>query len=72
MAILEVQVERRSPVMRQKRVGKWIENPLSPSGRNNGSQAHEINKWALRGVNGFKGVQKERKSKPWAVYDVEK
>ena len=23
-------------------------------------------------VNGLKGVWKERKSKPWAVYDVEK
>ena len=31
----------------QKRVSKWIEKPLSPSGRNNGSYAHKINKWAL-------------------------
>ena len=53
--------------MRQKRVGKWIENLLSPSGRNNGLQAHEINKWALRRqmslkeANGLKGARKERK-----------
>ena len=32
----------------QKRVSKWTEKPLSSSGRNNGLQAHEINKWALR------------------------
>ena len=32
----------------QKRVSKWIEKPLSPNGNNNGSQAHDINKWALR------------------------
>ena len=32
----------------QKRVSKWIEKPLSPNGRNNGLQAHEINKWAFR------------------------
>ena len=44
----------------------------SSSSRNNGSQAHEINKPGLEEVNGIKRVQKERKSKPWAVYDVEK
>jgi len=51
MAILEVQVERRNPTTRtkKKRIGKWIKNPLRLSGRNNGSQAHEINKWALKG-----------------------
>ena len=32
----------------QKRVGKRIEKLLSPSGKNNGSQIREINKWALR------------------------
>ena len=26
----------------------------------------------LEEVNGLKGVQKERKSKPWAVYNVKK
>ena len=28
----------------QKRVSKWIEKPLNPSGKNNGLQTHEINK----------------------------
>ena len=46
--------------------------PLSPNGRNNGSQAHEIKKMGLEEVNGPKGAWKERKSKPWAVYDVKK
>ena len=32
----------------QERVGKQVAKPLDPSGMNNGSQAHEINKWALR------------------------
>ena len=41
--------EREKPGQhRQKGVGKQIENSLNPSNRNNGSQAHEINKWVLR------------------------
>ena len=32
----------------QQRVGKQVAKPLGSSGTNNGSQAHEINKWALR------------------------
>ena len=56
---------------KQKRVGKWIENPLSQSGRNNGLQAHEINKWALRRQMGLKEPRKRKTNKPWAVYDVE-
>ena len=31
----------------QQRVGKQVVKLLGPSGRNNGSQAHEINKWTL-------------------------
>ena len=33
---------------RKELISKWIEKPLSPSGRNNGLQVHKINKWALR------------------------
>ena len=39
------------PSGRQKawqRVGKYVAKPSGPSGRNDGSQVHEINKWALR------------------------
>ena len=32
----------------QQRVGKQVVKPLGPSGRNNRSQAHEINNWVLR------------------------
>jgi len=32
----------------QQRIGKQMAKPLGPSGRNNGSQTHEINKWALK------------------------
>ena len=49
MAILEAQGKGETQQHGQKRVGKWIENSLSSSGRNNGSQTHEINKWALKG-----------------------
>ena len=44
----------------QKRIGKWIENPLSPNGRNNESQAHEIKQMGLEEVNVLKGAWKER------------
>ena len=32
----------------QQWVGKQVAKPSGPSGKNNGSQAYEINKWALR------------------------
>ena len=32
----------------QQKVGKQVAKPSGPSGRNDGSQVHEINKWALR------------------------
>ena len=40
--------------------------PLSPSGRNNGSQDHEISKWALRKQMGSKELGKREivSSKP--------
>ena len=34
------------------------QKPLSPNGRNNGSQVHEINKWALRKQIGSKEPEK--------------
>ena len=41
------------------------------SGRNNGSQAQEINKWALKKQVGLKKPGKRVIAYPWAVYDVE-
>ena len=32
----------------QQRFGKQVAKPSGPSGWNDGSQVHEINKWALR------------------------
>ena len=45
-----------------KGVGKWIENSLSSSSRNNGSQAHEINKWVLKREMGLKELEKREKA----------
>ena len=53
---------------RPKRSWQKIENkkPLSPSGRNNGSQVHKINKWVLRKQMGSKEPEKREitNSKP--------
>ena len=49
-----------------------MKKPLNPSGRNNGLQAHEINKWALRKQTGLKEPRKRKEANPWAVCDVEK
>ena len=56
----------------QQRIGKQIAKPLGPSGRNNGLQAHEINKWASKRQVGLKKPGKREITYPWAVYDVEK
>ena len=48
----------------QQRFGKRVAKPSGPSGRNDGSQVHEINKWGLEEVNGLKEAQKERNSIP--------
>ena len=51
----------------QKEVAKDREKkPLSPSGKNNGSQVHEISKWALRKQMGSKEPRKREiaNSKP--------
>ena len=45
---------------------------LGPSSRNNGSQAHEINKWALKRQVGLKEPRKREIAYSWAVYDIEK
>ena len=42
----------------QQWVGKQVAKPLGPSGTNNGSQAHEINKMGLEEVNGLKEARK--------------
>ena len=51
----------------EKKLAKDREQkPLSPSGRNNGSQVYEINKWALRKQMGSKEPRKREiaNSKP--------
>jgi len=46
--------------------------PLGPSGKNNGSQAYEINKWVLKRQAGLKKPGKRKIAYPWALYDIEK
>ena len=52
------QIKGRKPnpaTQTEKKLAKDREQkPLSPSGRNNGSYVHEINKWALRKQMGSK------------------
>ena len=38
----------------QQRFGKQVAKPSGPNNRSDGSQVHEINKWALRRYMGFK------------------
>ena len=56
----------------QQRFGKQVAKPSGPSGRNDGSQVHEIKKWALRRQIGLKKLKKKEIAYLWAVYDVEK
>ena len=70
---MRIQVERRKAQRQgQQRIGKQMAKPLGPSGRNNGPQAYEINKWALKKQVGLKKPGKRVIAYPWAVYDVEK
>ena len=52
----------------QQRIDKQMVKPLGPSGRNNGSQTHEINKWVLERQMSLK----EQIAYLWAVYDIGK
>ena len=45
-----------------------MRKPSGPSGRNDGSQVHEIKKWALRRQIGLKKLKKKEIAYPWAVY----
>ena len=49
-----------------------MENPLSPSGRNNELQARDINKWALRKQMSLKEPEEREVANLWAVCNVEK
>ena len=70
---MRIQVERRQAQRQgQQRIGKQIAKPLGSSGRNNGSQAHEINKWVLKRQVGLKKPGKKEITYLWAVYDVKK
>ena len=70
---MRIQVERRKPNDKGSKelANKW-QKPLGLSGRNNGSRAHEINKWTLKRQVGLKKPGKREIVYPWAVYDVEK
>ena len=70
---MRIQIERRKAQQKgQQRIGKQMAKPLGPSGRNNGSQAHKINKWALKRQVGLKKPGKIEIAYSWAIYDVEK
>ena len=70
---MRIQVERRKAQQQgQQRIGKQTAKSLDSSGRNNGSRAHEINKWTLKRQVGLKKPGKREIVYPWAVYDVEK
>ena len=70
---MRIQVERRKAQRQgQQRIGKQMAKPLGPSGRNNGSQVHEINKLALKRQVGLKKPEKREIAYPWVVYDVKK
>ena len=61
--------KKGSLTQQHREVGKrqrTKKKPLSPSGRNNGSQVHEISKWALRKQMGSKEPRKREivSSKP--------
>ena len=56
----------------QQRIGKQMAKLLSPRGRNNGSQAHKINKWALESQVRLKELEKREIAYPWAIYDIGK
>jgi len=49
-----------------------IKKPLNPNGRNNGSWAYKVNKWALRKANGPKKSPEKEVVNPWVLCDVKK
>ena len=50
----------------QQRISKQMAKPSGPSDRNNGSQAHKINRWALTRQVGLKKPEKREIAYPWA------
>ena len=66
----ETQMKGRKPnpatQIKEKLAKDREQKPLSPNGRNNGSQVHEISKWALRKQMGSKELRKREvaSSKP--------
>ena len=64
--------KKKGQRQRQQGIGKQMVKPLGLSSRNNGSQAHEINIWALKRQVGLKKLGKREIAYPQAVFDVEK
>ena len=72
MLILETQQQEEAQQYGQKRVNGLIKKPLNPNGKNNGSWAYKVNKWALRKANGPKKSPEKEVVNPWALCDVKK
>ena len=62
--------KKKSPTTRAVKIGKQMAKPLGPCSRNNGSQAHEINKWVLKRQVSLKKPEKREIAYPWVVDDV--
>ena len=58
-AHFEAQQQKETQQYGQRRVRRWLEEPLSLNGRNNGLQARKISKWALREADGQRSPEKE-------------
>ena len=56
----EAQQSEEAQQYGQRRVNGLIEKLLSPNGRNNGSQAHKVNKQVLRKATWLKGAQRKK------------
>ena len=74
MRVICENLSRKKKAQQQGHQGtsKQMVKPLGLSGRNNGSQTHEINKWVLKRRVSLKKPGKREIAYPWAVYDVEK
>ena len=59
---VETQYQKEAQQYGQRKVSGLIEKPLNLNGRNNDSQVHKVNKWALRKANGPKGAKREKQS----------
>ena len=71
MAILEAQVRRRSPATQTEKSWQINRKPIKPKRQEKWIIGPCDKQMGIEKVNELKGARKERKRKPWAVYDVE-